>query len=540
MNQKAARIVVLSVCFAAFALVAPSLCNALETLKMGDNAEFTVYGFVRNNVGMFFETQPFQQNGNQLATCRTWLRTYGDMKFNQQLRFFVATQFVHEPWYPVDEGSNSSRVPTQFGEKTLHDGHEYSEWDNINDVVREVYMEWKPGSTHSIRIGRQIAIWGEALTTRVGDVIHPDDNRFAFTFANLEDTRIPSWMIRGIHEIPSLLSSFEWIYNPNIVQNKYTVTRSATQSSGGNPGQRFGVNPETRFDPPYSVKAPGALPDVVIPSPISRDWVAIPGGSYIPLAIPSVKEEYPEGWGEDSRYGFRTTTSLGGFTFGASYFHTQNYDPVIRRDEIIQVTPGAAPDVRRFTLTHPTIDIIGAYMNKQLTGSAPIPGVLRIEGIYIPNKPFGTFDLGQFDAVVRRDYVKYLVGYDLNGFFYPQWHKTASFDVTFEHVGEWIPNNSQLRYVNYDTELKQWNPSFAVNISTTWRYGQIYTGVIASYFPWGDSGIVMPSVKYMPPWLNKQFSAELRYIGIYGNSDFEGLGLLRRKDMIVLTTQLNF
>ena len=50
----------------------------------------------------------------------------------------------------------------------------------------------------------------------------------------------------------------------------------------------------------------------------------------------------------------------------------------------------------------------------------------------------------------------------------------------------------------------------------------------------------MPLIKWMPAWKNKAFSAELRYIGIFGDNDYEDLGMFRQKDMVVLTTQLNF
>ena len=139
--------------------------------------------------------------------------------------------------------------PPQMQGPVEHNAKEYSEYNNINDVVREGYIEWAPNKTNQVRVGRQIAIWGEALTTRVGDVIHPDDSRYSLIFANLEDTRIPSWMVRGIHDIPSLNSSFEWIYNPNFIEGKYTVNRTPNFAAAGSPGQRFGINPDTTFDP---------------------------------------------------------------------------------------------------------------------------------------------------------------------------------------------------------------------------------------------------------------------------------------------------
>jgi hypothetical protein len=547
MKKVAQKLFLILVCLGGMTLLIPSYSGALPAIKLGEETEVTFYGWIRNNTGMFLQNpQPFSQSSNDLATERTWFRGYTDFKITNELRFWSAIQFAYEPWYDVEKGSTTSSRPTQLDGSTRKDGKEYSEYRNINDIMREVYLEWKPTREHSIKVGRQIAIWGEALTTRVGDVIHPEDQRFSLAFANLEDTRIPSWMARGIHNIPSINSSFEWIYNPNLVQNKYTVNRLATFSSLGSPGQRFAINPEERFDPPNSVTNPALgppfnIPGVVVGSPFSRDWIQAFPGFWVPLNIPQVREEYPEGWGKYARGGFRTNTTLGAYNFGLSYFHTQEYNPIIKRGDILVPSPAPGiPGTREYILSHPNKDIIGAYMNTQLTGNTPIPGVLRVEGIYVPNQPFNTFDSRDSDAIVRRDYVKYLIAYDLSGFLYFQWKKDAPFDITFEHVGEWIPKNKNLQYVIYSSELQQWNPSFNMRIGTTWRYGQISTEVIGSYMPWGRSGLIMPIVKYNPPWLNQRLSFELRYINVFGKNNFQGLGILRTKDMVVLTSQFNW
>jgi hypothetical protein len=326
------------------------------------------------------------------------------------------------------------------------------------------------------------------------------------------------------------------------VKDKYRVNRFAHFISPGETGQRFSLYPETRFEAPFSVNnmlfgIPFPDPEIVVPHPFSRDWAPFgPGGSYVPLALPTVRVKYPNGW-DSFRGGFRTNTTLGGFNFGVSYFHTQSYDPVIKREGLTGniIIPPGVPE-RLYTIAFPNIDIFGFYMNKQL----PWPGVIRAEAIYIPNKPFNTFDMSDSDAVVRRSYIKYAIAYDLNGFLYFNFHKTAPFDITFEHVGEVIPKNHNLQYVTYSTEMKQWNPQFNMRISTNWRYNQIATELIVGYLPWGNSGIIMPAIKYMPPWLNKQLSFELKYIDIFGKSNFKGLGILRTKDMVVLTSQYNW
>ena len=548
MKKVAQKSFLMAVCLGLLTLLMASTSTAFPTLQLGEETELTLYGWVRNNTGMFLNNpQPFSKSSNDLATERTWIRGYTDFKINNQLRFWSAIQFAYEPPYPVEHDASTSLSRFLTERPIKSDGKEYSEYKNINDVLREVFLEWKPTKGDSIKIGRQIAIWGEALTTRVGDVIHPEDQRYSLAFANLEDTRIPSWMIRAIHDVPSINSSLELILNPNLVGETYAVNRSATFADpiAGFTAERFGINIERRFKPPYSVTNPALGPPfsnfgVVAGPPVSRDWIQAFPGFWVPTDIPVFKQEPPNGW-ESMRGGFRTNTTVEGYNFGVSYFHTQNYDPVSKREGLIPglFDPTTGLPMRYYALVYPNIDIIGGYMNKQLTGASPIPGVLRAEAIYVPDKPFNTFDLRESDAVVRRSYVKYMIAYDLNNFLYFQWHKDAPFNITLEHVGEVVPNNKQLQYAIYDTKWVKWNPSVNMSISTTWFYNLISTQLIAGYVPWGNSGLIMPIVKYTPSWWNQRLSFELRYIGVFGNS-YKGLGILNSKDMVVFTTQVDW
>jgi hypothetical protein len=524
-------------------MAVPFIAHAFDAIRCGESSSYTFYGWFRNNTGMFMQSQDYASNGNQLATERTWMRAYGDFKFNPQWRLWVATQLVHEPWYTSEAGNPVSENggPQQHhkaGWKT------YSEFDDINDVLREVYVEWKPNNKNSIKMGRQIAIWGEALTDRVGDVIHPNDNRFAFAFANLEDTRIPQYMIRGLHFFNALNSSLEWIVLPPLVEGQYYVNRNGDQafpSTGKFVEQRFAPYPEDRTTPGLSSYDP-----TVPSSPIF-----IPAGA--------VKEIYPDDW-PGMRYGFRTATQTAGSQFGFSYFHTHNYDPltsigatrmVLPAAAIGIPVPGLAVPLGDYTLIHPYTDILGFYANKQLTA---VPGVLRTEVVYSPNKPYNTFNVGTAaaitpvgfaavpyeDGIVRRDWVKYMVAWDLNSLFYFSWHNTAPFNVTIEHIGEWVPNSRDLQYGPWNTKIPNYSANFACNISTDWFYSIFNTGVIFAYNTFGNSGLFMPSITWKPGLWNQRFTAELKYIGLYGDSNYEGLGIFRKKDMVVLTTQFNF
>lgn len=494
------------------AFLPPSMAVAFD-----DGVELEVYGWLRNNFGYFTDDHSYVQSGNKLATDRTWLRLYGDLKFSDKLSFFTAIQVAYEPEYDIEKGSVSEP-----------DGKEYSEYDSINDVLREVYIDWRPSSNHSIRAGRQIVIWGESLTTEVGDVIHPNNSRYAFAFANKEDSRIPLWMIKGLHYIDAISGSIEWIISPNLIDDKdHLVNRGAefaqSDGEGGlNPGQRFGLHPEDRA-------AAG--------NPVIRSFAPpFPGAPFmVPFEIPHVYDEYPKNTMDDLRYGFRTNTFLDGYEFGFLYWHTQSYDPVIKYGDLhVPPFPGPPP-TRDYILTYSEIDIFGFYANKDM----PV-GLMRSEMIYIPDKAYGTFDPTDADAVVERDYVKYMIAWDINGFFYFPWHKSAPIDLTLEHVGEWVNDADDLQYVLYYTPVKRYTASFNGRISTNFFYNKFSTEVIFSYTPETKSGLLMPAVKYMPSWKDKALSFELKYIRIFGEDNYSGLGMLQQKDMVVLTSQFNF
>lgn len=514
---------------------------AFEKTTFENGSELTVYGFLRNNTGMFTGTQEFAENGNQLATVRTWLRAYGDYKINDQWRLWAAVQGVHEPTYKVEKDAqyseNGGPGPTRHPRWWA-----YSEFYNINDVLREAYVSWTPNQGNNIRFGRQLAIWGEALTTRVGDVIHPDDTRWGFAFANLEDTRIPQYMIRGIHDISSISSSFEWIVNPLLLQQEWSVNRLPTPTNLGGPGeQRFAPALDQRLVWPYNI---GIGPMW----PITSSFVNIPGVGPFPLnGVPDVHFRYPTGI-SDTRYGAKTSTTISGWTFGLSYWHTQAYTALVERGAKHGVAmpagtyPWVTADIpyQEYTFTYPNYDMVGFYFNKQL----PWPGVLRCEAVYSWNMPFNTFNMGPGESgIVRRDNVKYLVAYDLMRYIMPSWHTTDSINIIFEHIGEWTPNSSDLQYLAPaygSTKYPNYHAQFNTRIWTTWLYNKVNTELVVGYDTFGNSGFVMPSVKYTFPWLNERLSAELKYIGIYGQNQYEGMGIVRGKDMVLLTTQFNF
>ena len=494
-----------------FIWISPSA--ALGTQQTSGGTTYTIYGWLRNNAAIFTDRIDYRQDGNDLAAMRTWLRAYFDVAYSEKVTLWAAVQFAHEPWYDVETGSASERS-----------GHEYSEWWNINDVLRECYINWMPSTNFGVKIGRQIVIWGEAMTSRVGDVVHPDDSRYAFGFANLDDARIPMWMIRASHFFPSLDLEFEWLVSPNLTGKEWRVGRSGSFATPTgtpgvyNPGQRFGIHPEDR---PFG--APGRLV-----TPIERDTITYGAG------IPNMISDYPQNSIDDLRYGFRGTSFIRNALVSFMYYHTQTYSPAIEvgpLTAVVPLFPGFSLAYRDYYMRYPDIDILGVSMNMDL----PV-GLVRAEATWTPEQPYPT-DTTIAKGFDERDFIKYMLAWDLK--FLPSWHNYSPFDVTLEHVGEWIPDNDNLLFAVYGTPMASYNPSFNMRIATDW-INLWTTQVIFSINPRNKGGLFMPSVTFKPRWLNSAFSFELKYIRIFADSSYDGIGLLEQKDMLLLTTQFNF
>ncbi|HQB31054.1 MAG TPA: hypothetical protein PLO86_09805, partial [Syntrophales bacterium] len=259
--------------------------------------------------------------------------------------------------------------------------------------------------------------------------------------------------------------------------------------------------------------------------------------------IPSLTYKYPEN--DDVRYGFRTSTTISGYNFGVFFWHTQEYTPLLERSTTTHGTtdlglailgvPGlwVVPN-RDYYAVFPDVNILGAYVNKEM----PL-GVLRGEFTYRPRRSYNTLDPSDEDALVKRDNIQYLIAWDIQTMCRPL-TETGTVDINLEYHGSWVLGDTDyLNVAGYLTPIRREDHEFLLNVGTSFDYNRYSVGVTVIYNT-QDHGAVMPSVKFVPDFMNKAFSFELKYINIFGDSDYEGLGLFRQKDMVVLTSQWSF
>ncbi len=136
-----------------------------------------------------------------------WLA--GHLVFLDNLSYRVRVKYFYDGVY--DYGPDTFSEPSEHltpqgtpdvtGQRGLraarHQAHQH-------DPLWNAYVDARKGRLN-VRVGRQDLSWGETDGFRLLDMIEPLDNRFGFPLVeDLDDRRIPLWMVRGSLEIGNL------------------------------------------------------------------------------------------------------------------------------------------------------------------------------------------------------------------------------------------------------------------------------------------------------------------------------------------------
>jgi len=163
----------------------------------------SVSGFFNNTTGMWADSSALRSFGrssgehhgsNSLSVERNWTQIDANYVLDGNNKFFLRFWGVYEPFYPWED--HDLLGPTSQYDRSKPDF--YNRYD-----VRDAFWKNTTGPLTTF-LGRQIVTWGESLSFRVGDVINPQDLSWNFGFANLEQSRLPLWMIHPILNLPEL------------------------------------------------------------------------------------------------------------------------------------------------------------------------------------------------------------------------------------------------------------------------------------------------------------------------------------------------
>jgi hypothetical protein len=397
--------------------------------------------------------------------------------------------------------------------------------------------------------------WGESLAFRVGDQINPQDLSWAFGFSNLEQSRVPLWMIHPIVNLPSvgpLSSNFlELVYIPGFDFLYTHVDYSNDQYDGmndiagrvniqaPNPGGRFAGRGDTRSitfgSPLFSETAPPfAMVQAGLPT---GPGFYLSSGNNVQQVIPSAT------WG-NSQIGVRLHTLFENAEMTTFWLWNHDYNPIGQIDNrvIIPVAPGFFE--RRVNLIYPQYQAIGFTLNRPLYlpgALAQLPLVIRAETLYKNHDGFNTFmvpgtayafqrdpltgGIGNRNfspsAVTRSDDVLWLVALDLDQAYTPWLTATGNLTANYELMGNTILSFSHNMQgaAGYMEHAYHNDVEMLFSIGTSWWWGAVSPNWTTIYDPNGTTFLSFPSIQLTPPWTNKYFmKLELRRHNQHGRT----------------------
>jgi hypothetical protein len=518
----------------------------------------SISGFVSNTTGMWVNSTAirYQRSKNSLAIERNWLQLDINYKLDGNNRFFIRGWVVYEPPYKFEYHGGGALPPLLA--TTPRFMTDMSDYYN-QYTVRDAYWKNTTGPL-TLFVGRQIVTWGESLAFRVGDVINPQDFTWNFGFANLEQSRLPLWMVHPIYKLPDfgpLTANFiegiwapAWqpMYNPSVdTPNQNPANPHSNWYDGQHDvaGSVSLLAPVGPFATPLARFETIPYPNFLGSPGVPANMTAIPQIQGANFASPFLGYHLPGNTLGSSTEGFRIHTLVKNAEITALYWHGHQFNEAS--------TPGApayavgSPSTGQFVqIGFPQFNDIGVTLNRPiyLPGAllSNVPFVLRTEAVWQDRTPFNTTDVAVKNAVVDKNTVNSLVALDMDGLYVPWLTSTGTLTTNLEWNQYCITGyGKHLVYPFYAERWRHNEEQILFSANTSFWWGAILPTYTMIWNPSGNTTLLFPTLVLTPPWTNKYF-ATLGYVGILGNDKFNSFaaGTFKGKSILYMSFQYNF
>ncbi|MDD2736842.1 MAG: hypothetical protein PHF56_23150 [Desulfuromonadaceae bacterium] len=303
-----------------------------------------------------------------------------------------------------------------YMDKSKNDAR-FPEFNDELDFIRELYVDktisLSNGTKLSARLGKQQVVWGKSDLFRVLDVINPVDYSRQNIYDELQDIRIPQWILKAesrfgkVGFLDELTTSVVWNFDkfrPSVL---------------GQAGQ------------PYKMLDAGSL----FSSYMNIDQHPVVGALYPGGPVPIIHDVNIPGWNfANTQIGLRTEGLYNGITFTLNYLHYRQQLPSTHFREHPAV-PGSglpAPD-GVYDLEFPEVNLFGGSIDYFFPS---IDSSLRMETTYTKGEEL----IRETDGYQKTDMFRYVIGFDKTQWI-PLLNSRRTFLISAQLFGQHILNH---------------------------------------------------------------------------------------------------
>jgi hypothetical protein len=431
-------------------------------------------------------------------------------------KYRLVGRFLYEAVYNVG--------PQAFQDVRATDKENIDSFKQSYDLW-EFYVDLSRGPLF-LRLGKQNLAWGETDTFRLLDAINPLDNTFGGPFEDLDDRRIPLWMLRGSYNfgtigfISSAMIEAFWVPGTwDVTVAPYAPSGTAYAAPIPDTGiRRYQVRPDKGMsNSRWGVRVMGVLGNnlnftlahykTFLDMPTAR--LGVDPGTVVVTGTSSLFQELI--WSDVQ-------------ITGASFNYCDPTTDIIFRGEAAWFWDEAVfiPEVNLkqsdtlIPLPPELIDLIS-----EATGTD-----LEALGITaLPINPTG-------GTVPEKNILRYMIGFDKYLWLRPLNPRTT-FMVSAQYFGQWIPDYDKrqkqlLALYPKPTDfagLRETEHTFTFLTRTNYMNGVINPQLVVAYDVRG-AWLLMPSVMF----LREPFRFHIQYSGVVGA--MTNFGAFRDRDQI--------
>ncbi len=376
----------------------------------------------------------------------------------------------------------------------------HPEFNDRLDFLREFYIDatrtLDDGDELNVRLGRQQVVWGRTDLFRVLDVINPVDYSRHSIYDELEDTRIPMWMLQMERRMGPT-GGFDDL-NASVVWNfdKFRPHNLGSCSGAYNPldAACFFRGMKNLWDNGGTVANFAGL---------SGDTEQLIATNFGPNQI-GIRDIHLPSWSLDNtQLGAKLEGVYGDLNFSVNALTYRSQFPSLRggttiKNEIINpftgvLQPDGVPYLIAFDIYFPRVNLIGGSMDYY---SESLDTVFRFEGAFTQGEEFA--DSLSEDLYSESDVFRYVIGMDKTVMI-PALNKSRAFLFSGQLFGEHLLDHRSEQATFGEAGFAQWKSN---NIATLlikgwWMNDRLSPQIIMAHDFRANSSVAAPLVEWL-------------------------------------------